>query len=84
MTSIRTVAITMSPLFRDLVTELIAAHCNVDLVAELDSREAIEQRLQAVAPELVLIGLGAGEGDEIGPNARRLAAQRDGDRLLER
>jgi DNA-binding NarL/FixJ family response regulator len=66
VTSIRTVTITMSPLLRDLVTELIAAHCNIDLVAEIDSRATIEQELQALAPELVLVGLGEGEGDEIG------------------
>jgi DNA-binding NarL/FixJ family response regulator len=67
VTSIRMVAITMSPLFRDLVTGLIAAHCNLDQVAAIDDRTAIEQRLQALAPDLVLIGLGAGEDDQIGP-----------------
>lgn len=74
----------MPPLFRDLVTALIAAHSNVDVVAELDNRNAIEQRLQSLAPELVLIGLGSGEGDEIGPalagsvpNARVIAFSSD-------
>jgi DNA-binding NarL/FixJ family response regulator len=74
----------MAPLFRDLVTALLGAHCNVDLVAEIDNRLAIEQRLQALAPELVLIGLGGGEGDEIGaalagsvPCARLIAFSRD-------
>ena len=84
MTSIRTVTITMSPLFRDLVTGLIAAHCNIDLVAGIDDRTAIEQRLHALAAELVLIGLGEGEGDEVGPvlagsmpNARVIAFTSD-------
>jgi DNA-binding NarL/FixJ family response regulator len=63
----------MPPLFRDLVTALIAAYSSVDMVAELDSRNAIEQRLQSLAPELVLIGLGCGEGDEIGPALARSA-----------
>jgi DNA-binding NarL/FixJ family response regulator len=82
--SIRTVTITMAPLFRDLVTVLLAGHCSIDLVAEIDNRIAIEQRLQALAPELVLIGLGAGEGDEIGstlagsvPGARLIAFSSD-------
>jgi DNA-binding NarL/FixJ family response regulator len=74
----------MSPLFRDLVTGLIAAYCNIDLVAEIDNRTAIEQQLQVLAPELVLIGLGDGEADEIGPalagsvpNARVIAFSND-------
>jgi hypothetical protein len=74
----------MSPLFRDLVTSLMSVHCIVELVAELDDRESIEQRLQALAPELALIGLRAGEGDGIGrtlsgavPGARLIAFSSD-------
>jgi DNA-binding NarL/FixJ family response regulator len=67
VTSIRAVTITMQPMLRDLITELIAGHTDVDVIAELDTREAIGQPLQSLAPELVLIGLGKGEGDEIGP-----------------
>ncbi len=85
MISIRTVTITMPPLFRDLITASIARHGNVDVIAELDTRDAIEQRLQSLAPQLVLIGLGRGEGDAIGPalarfvpNAKVIAFSSDG------
>jgi DNA-binding NarL/FixJ family response regulator len=57
----------MPSMFRDLVTALIAGHRKLDVIAALDTRDAIEQRLQALAPQLVLIGLGSGEADEIGP-----------------
>ena len=84
MNAIRTVTVTMAPLFCDLVTGLLAAHCNIHLVAKIDNRAAIEQRLQSLAPELVLIGLGDGESDEIAsalagsvPNARVIAFSSD-------
>jgi DNA-binding NarL/FixJ family response regulator len=55
----------MPPLFRDLVSALIAGHGKLDVIAKLDNRDAIGQRLQALAPQLVLIGLGGGEADDI-------------------
>jgi DNA-binding NarL/FixJ family response regulator len=83
--AIRTVMITMSPMLRDLVTELMAEHVNVDLVDELDTRDGLEEQLQALVPDLILIGLGRGEGDEIGlslvrflPNAKVIAFSSDG------
>lgn len=72
MAAIRTVTVTMSPLFRDLVTELLADHRDLDLVGELGTRGRLEDWLQAIAPELVLIGLGRDEGDDIGPRLVRL------------
>jgi DNA-binding NarL/FixJ family response regulator len=82
--AIRTVMITMSPMLRDLVTELMAEHVNLDLVGELDSRDGLEEQLQALVPDLILIGLGRGEADEIGlslvrilPNAKVIAFSSD-------
>jgi DNA-binding NarL/FixJ family response regulator len=57
----------MPPMFRDLVTALIAGHRKLDVIAMLETRDAIHQRLQTLAPQLVLIGLGSGEPDDIGP-----------------
>ena len=76
--------ITMSPMLRDLVTELMAEHVNLDLVGELDTRDGLEENLQALVPDLIVIGLGRGEGDEIGlslvtflPNAKVIAFSSD-------
>lgn len=84
MAAIRTVMVTMSPIFRDLIAELMASHVDVEVVGELDTRDGLEQRLQALGPDLVLIGLRRDEGDEIGlslvrllPNAKVIAFSSD-------
>jgi DNA-binding NarL/FixJ family response regulator len=70
--AIRTVMITMSPIFRDLVTALMAGHWPLDVVRELNTRDGIEEQLRGLAPNLILIGLGRNEGDEIGFALTRL------------
>jgi DNA-binding NarL/FixJ family response regulator len=82
---IRTVMITMSPILRDLITELIARHRPLNVVAELDSRQGFEEPLRSLTPALVLIGLARNEGDEIGlslvrllPKTKVIAFSRDG------
>lgn len=81
----RTVTITMSPIFRDLITELMAGHRNLDVVGELDSRDGLEEQLRVFAPDLILIGLSKYESDEIGlslvrllPTAKVIAFSSDG------
>jgi DNA-binding NarL/FixJ family response regulator len=64
--AIRTVMITMSPIFRDLIKQLTAEHRDLNVVAALDTREGLEERLRSLAPELILVGLGRNEGDEVG------------------
>jgi DNA-binding NarL/FixJ family response regulator len=70
--AIRTVTVTMSPIFRDLVTGLMAGHVNLDVVGNFDRRDGLEEQLRALAPNLILIGLGRNEGDEIGGSLVRL------------
>jgi DNA-binding NarL/FixJ family response regulator len=84
LAAIRTVMITMSPLFCDLVRELIARRADLDVVGELDTRDGLEEQLRAVAPDLIFIGLRRDEGDEIGlsivrllPNAKVIAFSSD-------
>ena len=72
MAAIRTVMITMPPIFRDLITQLMAGHRDLNVVAELDNREGLEERLRSFAPDLILVGLGRNEGDEIGLSLVRL------------
>jgi DNA-binding NarL/FixJ family response regulator len=82
--AIRTVMVTMSPMFRDLITELMADHGSLDVIGELVTREALDEQLRALAPDLILIGLGRNEGDDIGlslvrrlPNAKAIAFSSD-------
>jgi DNA-binding NarL/FixJ family response regulator len=83
--AIRTVMVTLSPIFRELIKELTAGHVNLDVVGEIDSRDRLEEQLQALAPDLVFIGLRRDESDEIGlslvrvlPNAKVSAFSSDG------
>jgi DNA-binding NarL/FixJ family response regulator len=83
--SIRTVVITMAPIFRDLIAELVTRHTRLNVVAELDGRQGLEERLRPLAPDLILIGLARNEGDEIGlslvrllPNTKVIAFSSDG------
>ena len=85
MAAIRTVMVTMPPIFRDLIAELMAGRRNLEVVGNLGARDGLEERLRALEPDLILIGLGKGEGDEIGlplvrllPNAKVIAFSGDG------
>ncbi len=85
MAAIRTVMVTMSPIFRDLITELMAGHGNLDVIGELDTRDALDEQLRALAPDLILIGLRRDERDELGlslvgllPTAKVIAFSSDG------
>jgi DNA-binding NarL/FixJ family response regulator len=76
--------IAMSPLFRDLISELIVKHVTLDVVGEFDTRSGLEEQLQQLAPDLVLIKLCGNEGDEIGlelanilPNSKVIAFSSD-------
>ena len=64
--------ITMSPLFGDLIAQLMTRHGGLDVVAELTGREGLEERLHLLSPALILVGLGRNEGDEIGLSLVRL------------
>ena len=82
--AIRTVMITMSPLFRELVRELIAGHADLDVVGALDTRDELREQLRPLAPDVIFIGLGPNEGDEIGsslvrflPNTKVIAFSSD-------
>jgi DNA-binding NarL/FixJ family response regulator len=63
--NIRTVLTTISPLFSDILEQLIGGHVDLDIVAKIDTRDRLEEGLRAIGPDLVLIGLYHGEADEI-------------------
>jgi chemotaxis response regulator CheB len=82
---IRTVVVTMSRMLSDIITALVTDHAALDLVAEFDNRADAENRLSAIAPDLILIGLRDGEPDGIGrtllalvPSAKVIAFSSDG------
>jgi DNA-binding NarL/FixJ family response regulator len=66
MAGIRTVVVTMSPLLTDIIEQSITGHVDLDVVARFGARDFLEKRLPEISPELVLLGLRAGEADEIG------------------
>jgi DNA-binding NarL/FixJ family response regulator len=83
--NIRTVVVTMSPLLSDIIKQLLIHQTVLDVIAEFDTRDALEERLRNTAPNLILIGLRPGEGDGIGlsflalvPAAKVIAFSSDG------
>jgi DNA-binding NarL/FixJ family response regulator len=79
----------MSPMFRDLITGLMVGQRSLDVVDELDTRDGLEEKLTAIAPDLILIGLGKKEADDVGlllarllPNAKVIAFSSDGRRAF--
>ena len=79
MVRIRTAMITMPPIFRDLVTELMVGHGTLDVVGEFDTRTGLKEQLQKLAPDLILLKLLRDEGNEIG---RELARMRPGMKVI--
>jgi chemotaxis response regulator CheB len=78
--------VTLSPLLRELVTSVSPSHISLDVIAVLESREAVVERLREFAPDLVLIGLLNAETDAIAqpllaalPSVRILVLARNGE-----
>ena len=65
MIAIRTAIVTMSPMLRDIVKELPTGRERLEIIAELTDRDLLADRLKAILPDLVLIGLARGESDRI-------------------
>jgi DNA-binding NarL/FixJ family response regulator len=64
--------VTMSPIVADLLATLLAGIAELDVIARLDDRSTAEAELAFLSPDLVFLGLSAGETDEA---ARRLLAR---------
>lgn len=89
MTATRTATVTMPPMFRDLIAGLMTAYRDLDVIEEFGTRDKLEELLAAVAPDLILIGLGKNKSDEIAlplarlhPNAKIIAFSSDGHRAF--
>jgi hypothetical protein len=56
----------MSPMLRDIVKELPTGGVRLEIVAEFATRDLLLNQLRTIRPDMVLIGLGRGETDQIG------------------
>ncbi len=81
----RAVFVTMSPLLSDIVRDLLSDKVGLYLVDQIGDREMLAERLPGLQPDLVVIGLSSGEGDDIGrfvlqvvPSAKVLAISSNG------
>jgi DNA-binding NarL/FixJ family response regulator len=63
---IRTALVTLPPLISDIISQAIKPEIELDVVADFHSGGALlKEQLRLIAPELILIGLHAGEKDAI-------------------
>jgi DNA-binding NarL/FixJ family response regulator len=81
----RAVFVTVPPLLSELIAEVVSQQIDLKLIARLGEGDVLTERLPALAPDLVIIGLRRGETDEIGPlalglvpNAKVLVISNDG------
>ncbi len=58
---IRTVVVTLPRMISDILEQLVVDDVALDIAARFDTRELIEDRLRAILPDLVLIGVRPGE-----------------------
>ena len=82
---IRVVTVTMPRMLSDIIARLVESRYPLRVVARLESRFDLAMRLPTLAPNLILIGLRAGETDAIAeaalvvvPTARIVAFSCDG------
>jgi DNA-binding NarL/FixJ family response regulator len=69
LVGIRTTLVTLSPLLSDIITQAVEPEIELDVVAQVHGRHLLGERLRLLAPELILIGLQAGETDAIAATA---------------
>jgi DNA-binding NarL/FixJ family response regulator len=60
---LRTLAVTISPLFCDIVAQSLARRVPIEVTGLVNTRAGLEHRVMALAPDIILIGLAEGEGD---------------------
>ena len=70
---IRTALVALSPLLSDIITQAIKPEIELEVVAEFHSGDLLKEQLRLIAPELILIGLQAGDTDAIAAIALAVA-----------
>jgi chemotaxis response regulator CheB len=65
MAIFRTLVVTVAPLLADLVRDMLQPQLTLDIVGVTRTRECLAERLRALAPDLLLLGLMDSETDAI-------------------
>jgi hypothetical protein len=83
--AIRTVLVTTPVLLHDLIERLAIGRVEIDIVAQLDGRRALAERLAPLRPQLIVIGLRENETERLIhgllmqlPQARVITLSHDG------
>jgi DNA-binding NarL/FixJ family response regulator len=66
LSEFRGVFVTISRLLTDIVIEVLSHRIDFELIAEVDTRDNLVERLRSLRPDIVIVGLFDGETDEIG------------------
>jgi DNA-binding NarL/FixJ family response regulator len=76
----RAIIVTLPTFLRDIITTLAEDRQPLNIIADLDRRADVAAALESLAPDLVIVGLRAGETDHVGrdilsrvPSARVIA-----------
>jgi chemotaxis response regulator CheB len=90
MARLRAVAVGMSPLLADIVRHVLTSRSQIEIVAELAASPSLIERLQALAPDLVMISETTVESVPTGAtiaaalkHARVVTLSRDGRFIME-
>jgi len=75
LVGIRTALVALSPLISDIIAQAIKPEIKLDVVAEFNSGDVLKEQLRLTAPELILIGLQAGETDAVAATALAAAPE---------
>jgi DNA-binding NarL/FixJ family response regulator len=85
LTERRAIFVTILPLLADIIFAVVCEELHLELIGQFHDRDALADRLPALAPDLVVIGLRPGEADQIGaftlelvPAAKVLVLSHDG------
>jgi DNA-binding NarL/FixJ family response regulator len=62
--AIRTLLIGMSPIFSDIVVQIITHRVSLEIIAEVPQHEGLQTHFKGVTPHLVLCGLGSDEREQ--------------------
>ena len=65
MATLRTLVVTLAPLLRELVTNVLPPQISVEVIEVFASRDRVAERLRDLAPDLIIVGLLDAETDAV-------------------